>query len=416
MSVLDWTAALWVGWAAAAADNPQALADRAVDANPSLKALEAQEAALRSRADVAGAWTDPMLSMEYSNVPITTLSIGDHPMAGIQLRAEQTLRPPRWSSLHRTVGHLRADATGHATAEAALQLRATVERTWWVLARTRLLREVTTAHLARTDELVEAARIRYETGGIGQHAVLRMEVLRDTLEDELGDFARAETELIAALAQALADDATAPDSPTVLEAAPLPPEGDWIGVAELHRPLLQRLASEEEASTQSAALARAEAAPDVSVWAGYRLRTVETGTESGTDLVSVGLGVPLPAGSARRAQGERQAALSGADAARATHAASLDGITADMRAILARWERAHEKATTYGDTLIPGAQATLATTLADFSVGRADFASLFEAEVTLLQLERGRITAAVETHLCRADATAVLGVDPSEGP
>jgi hypothetical protein len=137
--------------------------------------------------------------------------------------------------------------------------------------------------------------------------------------------------------------------------------------------------------------------------------------DPGTDLVSVGLGVPLPTGSGRRAGGARLAALEEASAATAREASALDGVSAEMAAIAARWTRAWNKAATYASTLIPGAAATLETTRSDFSVGRAQFASLFEAEVALLDLERGRIAAAVETHIQRAAAIAVLGTTPPEG-
>ena len=50
----------------------------------------------------------------------------------------------------------------------------------------------------------------------------------------------------------------------------------------------------------------------------------------------------------------------------------------------------------------------------DFSVGRADFASLFEAEVSLLSLERALILAATETWIQHAAALAALGTSPLE--
>ena len=53
------------------------------------------------------------------------------------------------------------------------------------------------------------------------------------------------------------------------------------------------------------------------------------------------------------------------------------------------------------------------TSRADFSVGRADFASLFEAEVALLDLDRALIAADVQTHLEAATALGVLGIVPA---
>lgn len=402
--------------ASASEPTPSALADEAVAQNPHIDALIAREAALRESASVAGAWPDPMLSVEYSNVPVQTWSLSGHPMAGVQVRAQQTLRPPGWSGARRSVAARTADSARWDVAEAELQLRAAVEQAWWRLVQTRMLRSVTVDHVARTEELLEAARARYETGTVGQHAVLRLTVLRDRLTDDVRDFDRTERELEAALSAALGRRAGDHfDTPVAVDPLPPPEDRDWPALAESHRPAVARADSDRERAEAAIRLAGLDALPDPSVWAGYRVRTVETPSDAGADLVAVGIGLPIPSGSLRRSNGERRSALQRAAAARATRQSVLDGVSADMQATLARWGRASSKVDAYEETLIPGARATLATTQAEFAVGRADFASLFEAEVALLDLERARIVAAVDTHLQRAVATALLGVSPTGG-
>jgi len=48
-------------------------------------------------------------------------------------------------------------------------------------------------------------------------------------------------------------------------------------------------------------------------------------------------------------------------------------------------------------------------------VGRADFATLFDAQVTLLDLERTLLSAAAQTHIQAAAADATIGVARSGG-
>jgi cobalt-zinc-cadmium efflux system outer membrane protein len=393
-------------------DAPVALAEAAVQGSPSLAALRDREAALRSQAEAAGVWPDPMVSVEYSNVPLTSPTLSSHMMAGLQLRVMQTLRPPGFTRLSEELAGLKADAAGHAAEEAALQLRVSVEQTWWLLTRSRMLHANTAAHLARAEELLSAARSRYETGSLGQHAVLRLEVLRDQLTDELQDFQRSERELTAALTAALGADPGPLVTPDAVEPLPPPSAADWLSLARTSRPLLARLQDDLDAAQTMGALARTDGRPDVSVWAGYRVRTAESMTDTGTDLVSVGLSLPIPVGSAARADAGVAEAAASADAVTHSLQAALDAIDAGMATTLARWERAASKATTYRQQLIPGAQSVLVTSQADFSVGRADFASLFEAEVALLSLERALIIAATETWLSHAAAVAQLGTSP----
>lgn len=388
------------------------LAERAVAANPGLDALEARTDALAERARVAGAWSDPVVSFEISNAPVNSFALDRHPMSGLQLRVQQQVRPARWSRLRRDRHREQVAAARHATDEAALALRARVLRTYWTLARVRGLRQLTEDQAARADELFSSVRVQFETGAVGQYAVLRLDVLRNRLRDDVGDFARAEAELVAGLNAALASDGGRYPTPTAIEPRPPPTETDWLALADVHRPALRQLVAEREAASQSATLAKVEARPSPVVWAGYRIRLIDTVDDAGTDFASLGVGVPVPSGSARRARGDRAASLEEVAAAEAAARALRDGIRSEMAAIVATWQRAEAKATTYGERLIPAAQAALDTARADFAVGRAAFASLFEAEVELIDLERARLQAAVETELQRAMALEVLGTLP----
>lgn len=398
--------------AGAVSDPADVLTEQAVKGSPTLAALQSREQALRRQVAAAGAWSDPALSLEYSNVPLTSPLLSSHMMAGVQVRAAQTLRPVGWSALAREHAALQADAAGHVVAEATLQLEASVRQAWWLLGRARLLQAITAEHLARAEELLSAARSRYETGSLGQHVVLRQEVLTEQLADELQDFTLTEQELIAALTAAIGERPSLQPTPASVSPQPPPEDRDWLAIARTHRPLLRRLQADTDIAEASGALARADGRPDVSVWAGYRVRTAEGQSDSGEDLVSVGISVPIPVGSADRAEAAVAAASQQAAAAGHTLQAAEVHIDTSMATTLARWSRADDKATRYRNRLIPGAQAVLETTQADFSVGRADFASLFEAEVALLALKRAYIIAATETRIQHAAAVAILGASP----
>ena len=142
----------------------------------------------------------------------------------------------------------------------------------------------------------------------------------------------------------------------------------------------------------------------------YRVRTVDTPLDDGTDQVSVGFSVPIPWGSAKRSRAERAAQLQVARAERARRVAELDRIESDLTAIQARWTRAFEQAVEYRDNLTPDARATLETSFTDYTVDRADFATLFEAEVALLDLERTLLSSTAETHIQAAAADATMGM------
>jgi outer membrane protein TolC len=403
--------------AAWAVDEPGKLADEAIEANPTLEALRARIAELDALAGAAGTWSDPVFGIEYQNAPVDSFAPDDHPMSAVQFQAQQTLPPWGWSRLREEVAESRTRASGHALAEAQTQLRRQVFELYWKLSLSRLLEGVTREHVARAEELLEAVRARYETGKAGQYQLLRLGVLRDRLRDDLGDFVRADRVLSSALSRALSrEPGSAFATPPILEPRPVGGSvSDWLAVARSERPELKRLEEAIRTAEKAAELARVDGRPDVSVWMKYRVRTVDTPQDDGTDQLSAGISIPIPWGSAKRSRADRAAQLQAARGGRARLAAELDRIEFELEAIHARWTRAAEQAVAYRERLTPAARATLETSFSDYTVGRADFAALFEAEAALLDLERTLLNATVQTHIQAAEADATIGVARSGG-
>jgi len=402
---------------ASAVDDPFELADEALAANPGLEALRARISELDARAGAAGAWSDPVVGVEYSDAPVDSFSLDDHPMSALQLQVQQTLPPWGRSGLRERVAASRTLASEHALLEAQSQLRREVMELYWKLTLSRMLEAVTREHVARTEELLEAVRARYETGAAGQHQLLRLGVLRDRLRDELGNFVRADRVLSAALGRVLSRDAERSFA-TPPDLDPKPVSGtvsDWLALAREERAELKRLGESIRTAETAAELARVDGRPDVSVWMKYRARVIDTPLDDGTDQVSVGFSVPIPWGSAKRSRAERAAQLQLARAGRARLLAEEDRIESDLAAIHARWTRAFEQAVAYRDHLTPDARAALETSLSDYTVDRADFATLFEAEVALLDLERTLLPSAAATLIQAAAADATMGTAPRGG-
>lgn len=392
-------------------DHLTLLVDEAIAKNPGVEAMRARTRELAELADLSNTWPDPNFSVEYMNAPVDSFSISDVPMGGLQFKLQQRLPEWGWTRAAKQVADHSVERSRHVRAEAEVQLRRSVETLYWKLALSRMLEGLTREHLARTVELIRAVRVRYEVGQTGQNALLRLEVLRDRLQDDLGDFKRAERKLSAGLARALA---RAPESrfetPTVVE--PIPRDGDaqvWIEYAKQHRPELAAIREEIKLQEKAAALSRVRVLPEVDVFVKYRVRTIDTPMDDGTDFVSAGVSMPIPWGSRKRGLGGEAASYAARDGATARFAAALDQIEAELIDVDASWNRAAQKAATYKNTLIPAGLAALATTLSDFSVGKAEFSTLYEAEIELLVLERSYLSAMIETHLQRAAAHAVTG-------
>jgi outer membrane protein TolC len=401
----------------APAESARALARQAISKNPSIAAVEARAAALREQVRRAGVWSDPTVAIEYSNIPIDAWVLGEHPMSGLQLKLKQTFPFPGKTRLRREVARQEVKEEEHRLAERKVQLAAMVGRAYHSLALTRQLRAVTARHIRLLKKLIDAVRIKYEVGKVGQHELLRLTVLRDKLEDDLESFDRDDRVLSASLNAALHRPAERKVATPRRTVAPEPPRSvaALVRRAQAQRPRLALLAQQTATARARARQAGREKYPDITAWAGYRVR-IGAGTDAGTDFFALGLSVPLTFFQNEGRWGTVQrAAKARARAAEAERQAELDRIRAGLEAALARGRRAAREARAYRDKLLPAAQRTLDATLSAYSVDRADFASLHQAELQLLDFERTLRRAETTAALAAVEIDALTGGGVADG-
>ncbi len=389
----------------------------ALENNPGLQAVEEQIVALGHEEQNAGAWKNPKLSVAYQNVPVDTWALGREGMSMLAIRIEQTIPFPGKNSDREQIVRLAAEAKGWHLEEQRSQLRVGIKQAYYRLGLVRQLEALTRAHVALIERLVDVVRVKYEVGRAAQHDLLRLEVRRDQLEDELGDYAQRQVQLTAAVNRAVhRDPETLIVTPARFELRP--PVVDLPALRDLavaNRPLLKQLATKEGRYQAKAALAEYEIIPDPTLFVAYGVRTSMADGSGGQDLITVGIGMPLPVffGSRNLARAEESLAL-GRSVER-QRSAMVDEIDSGLTDALARWQRAATKVVTYRDQLVPGAQRALDATLSSFQVDRADFTSLFDVELQLLGFEKTIRTATVAGLMARTSIELLTGRELTHG-
>lgn len=397
---------------AAPPDDPTTLAEMAIKVNPAVKSVEKQITSLERKADAAVRWSDPVFAVEYSNVPWDRWTLGDSPMSGVQLKLQQTLTLPGKNDRRSETARSEAEVARWELREKKTQLKDLVKRTYWNLALVRQLKVINERHIKLVDRLSAAVRAKYQVGKVGQHDLLNLSVLKNRLEDDLGDFDQKERQLLAAINAALHRQAsttvTTPEELTVVTTTKS--LSALLQLAEDHRPRLFQTRAASTWKRLAAERAGYERWPDITVWAGYRVRT-PSATDLGTDFLSVGVAVPLPLDYTGHAEAQQEQHLASAAATDALYRATIDEIRASLASSLAAWQRSAQKARTYEASIIPGADQALRATLAAYQTDRADFASLHQAEVRLLQYERAAKVAQATTQIEQSRVEALVGAD-----
>ncbi len=391
-------------------DRSTALAAQAARQNPSIAAIKSRVRALEQRIRAAGAWLDPKVAVEYSNIPIDSWTLGDHGMSGLQLKLQQTFFFPGKVGLRQEVARGEVRQQRLLLEERKVQLRAAVKRAYYSLALVRQLKKVTQDHIKLVDQFIDVVRVKYEVGKVGQHDLLRLQVLRNKLRDDLKGFARDDRALTATINATLHRAVSVPirTPERIFEPRLHRTIEQLTAAASRSRPLLRWYLEQARTRRAAAKQAAREGYPDLTAWIGYRVRT-QAGPDVGTDFFSAGISVPIPLSHDSRWGSQRREQRARARAAEQQREAELDRIRGSLGRRVAAWTRAAQQAQTYRDQLMPQAHRTLDATFAAYQVDRADFASLFQAEIQLLDFERTIRRSEALAALSRVELEALTG-------
>lgn len=196
--------------------------------------------------------------------------------------------------------------------------------------------------------------------------------------------------------------AALPDLP-----AALPPLDSLQRLAQAHRPMLQAGAGELQAAEAAERLAGREIWPDLQLGLQYGWRPMEGGTDH---MASVMVGVRLPIWAGSRQLAMRREAQAMREMATADLAAMAAATLGRVGELYADAVRARTLLALYQRTVLPQADATVASASASYRVGGVDFMTLLDArmsatryrqEVVRLEAELGRALAELEMLVAR---------------
>jgi len=393
--------------------SPEPLVKEALDENPELKSISFHIQSLQHKSKAVQKWMDPTLAVEYSNFPWDSWSMGESPMSGIQFKLQQTFSLPGKNARREKVIKAEAYAMSFMLEEKRLQLAALIRRSYWNLTLVRQLAAITERHIGLIEQLVEVVRAKYQVGKVGQHDLMRLQLLQEKLKDDLADFNRQDQEVSAIINAALhrkvrikIETSESFESRMAL----LKTTDELLQIAIEKRPMLKALQVKTQALRLAAKQAQYERWPDITFWLGYRIRR-QAGMDNGTDQMTFGMALPLPFDYTGNAKAKYSMNISEELAYEQETELLLDRIGMELERTRLKRQRAVEKVVTYRDKLIPDAQRLRDSTLSAYQSDRADFATVYQVELQLLEFERSLKIAESQILIQDAALQALTGSD-----
>jgi outer membrane protein TolC len=380
-----------------------------VRANPRIAAASALATAARARVPGTRRPPDPQLQLGFMNYTLPGLA--PMPTLGMsQLQLMQML--PLGGKLRRAglAADAQASATDERARDVAWETRSAAAMAFYDLYAVDGQLDVARETLRLLQDIERTAQSMYRVGEGRQADVLRAEVeIARMAEDTLRMGAMRAT-MVAKL-NALLDRgtevaigrATLPHFPDTL-----PSRAALDSLASTERSMIRAGADEVRAAEASQRLARTEIWPDLQVGVQYAQRGGEMGTERMGSLM-LGASIPLFARDRQLRMREEAAAMTRmAQADLAAMRAETRGKIGEAYASLMR---ARSLARLYRTTVLPQAEATVASAMSAYRVGTVDFMTLLDDRMTVnryhqelytLDADQGKAWAELEMLVGRA--------------
>ena len=374
MLTLQWrtallAAALLPGLAPAAPLSLEQALELTVQRSATMRGAQAGALSAAEAARVAGQLPDPVLSAGIDNLPVTgrdRLSTTADSMTMKRIGISQ-----EWLSADKRTAQRAAAQAAVDREEAMVRIAAAETRLQAALAYVDTFYAAEALGLAdlmahHSHEELEAAKARLATAAGGAPEVLALSSARGVAEDEVAEARQAQRQAELQLQRWIGPAANGVEPPVF---AAVPDEPAFIA----NHPAVIAAQRDVELARQDASVAQTNRQPNWTWGVSYGQRT------GYSDMVSVGVSIPIPIAPSHRQDRETAARLALVDKAEAGLAEAQRIATAEYRSLEADAERLAERIARYRVSVLEPASQRTAAAMAGYRSNQTPLLALFEA-------------------------------------
>lgn len=377
----------------------------ALAANPMLRAARLSADAAAARVPQAGALPDAELELGLINRMASDFGATTDPMTMNQVQLRQMVPWPGKLSAWRGAARHRAAASVADADEQERMLVARVRTAYYDVALADRALEVMATTRRLLHDLLEVSTTMYAVGSGVQQDVLRAQVEVARMDEEITRTAQERLAAAARLNALLGREATSPIGAVELPAAggPLPATDSLLALAFASRPALRAGAERVAAAEASLRAVRRELLPDFQIGLAYAARPAFD------NMASVTFGVSLPLWAGARQLPMRREVAAMRDMAHAELLNLRNETTAQIIELRARAVRDRNLIRLYGAEVLPQARAAVQAALASYRVGRVNFMTLVDNQMTVNRYEIERLRLIADYHQAVGELEALVG-------
>ncbi len=386
----------------------------ALQNNPEIQAARKESEAAQHRIAPAGALEDPMLEAGFINVPTNSLRFDREDMTMKMIGLSQRLPYPGKRGLRQDVAAKDAETVGFGYQETLNRVARDITVAYIDLGLTRDTTGLVEKNRQILEQFLRIAEGRYSVGQGTQADVLKAQTQLSKMTDELIKIARERPTIEADLNRILGRDANAAapvPGPPQLREETLKLES-LRETAMAQRPQLLALQSIVARNEKALDLARKDYYPDFDVRLAYGQRdNMPDGTRR-SDMVSLTVAINLPVWRDEKRAPRVAESLAMRDQAQSLYQAQRNEVAAKLRQQVAMAEQSLKSVRLYQTSILPQARLTVESALPAYRVNRADFLTLLDSQMAVLNFEISLVTAVASHNKALAEIEFLTGGSP----
>jgi cobalt-zinc-cadmium efflux system outer membrane protein len=379
-------------------------------ANPMLRAARLEADAAADRVSQAGALPDPELQLGLMNRPVAGFGTSE-PMTMNAIQLTQMIPWPGKLGYGRERSRRLADAQRLDADEAELGMVARAKGVYFQLAYMDRALGVMDQTRALLRSFLQVSSAMYGVGTGLQQDVLRAQVAVARMTEDITVMEQDRVAMAARLNALLGRDATAPVGALELPAGEdsLPAVDSLMSLAASRRPALAAARSRVAAAGAGYRQARRELFPNLMLGVSYGQRP------RFDDMVSLMVGISIPVWAGSRQLPMRRELLAMQSMQEAEERNLYNETFAQLAELRAEAERARNLSRLYATAILPQARASVESALSAYRVGRVDYMTLVDNQMTVNRyaIEGIRLTAAYDGAVAQIEA--LIGADLGGG-
>lgn len=388
----------------------RALAAEAAENNPDVHAARREVEAARHRVSPAAALDDPMLEAGVVNLPAESLSFRKEDMTMKMIGISQRLPYPGKRALRRDVAEKEVEASESNLRELVNRVQRDVKTAYFDLGQVDESVRLVEKNRRILEQLLSIAETRYAVGQSSQADVLKAQTQLSKMLDELIKLGRERPMIEAELSRALG---RAQGSASVISQTPRAREvvlrlDELREAARQSRPQLLAQQSMIARSAKALELARKDYYPDFDVRFSYGQRDNFQDMRR-EDMISFTVAINLPVWRESKRDPKVGEAEAMREQASRMYQARLNEIDAMLRREVASAEQSLKSVRLYETGILPQARLAVQASLSAYRVGRVDFMTLLDNQMTVFGYEIGYISNVASQNKALAEIEFLTG-------